>query len=66
VFDRELSAWLHTAFDMRLNADYKELVAISHDEVVMALQHAMSFVSHVKIYLSQLLTESSDTESQEG
>jgi uncharacterized protein (UPF0332 family) len=66
VFDRELSAWLHTAFDMRLNADYKELVAISHDEVVMALQHATSFVSHVKSYLSQLLTESSDTESQEG
>ena len=66
VFDRELSAWLHMAFDMRLNADYKELVAISHDEVVMALQHATSFVSHVKTYLSQLLTESSDTESQEG
>ena len=66
VFDRELSAWLHTTFDMRLNADYKELVAISHDEVVMALQHATSFVSHVKTYLSQLLTEPSDTESQEG
>lgn len=66
VFDRELSAWLHTAFDMRLNADYKELVDISQDEVVMALQHATSFVLHVKTYLSQLLTEMSDMESQEG
>jgi uncharacterized protein (UPF0332 family) len=66
VFDRELSAWLHMAFDMRLNADYKELVTISHDEVVMSLQQATSFVSRVKTYLSQLLTEPSDTESQEG
>ncbi len=66
VFDRELSAWLHTAFDMRLNADYKELVTISREEAAMALRQATSFMSRVKSYLNQLLTEPHDTERQEG
>ena len=29
VFDRELSAWLHEAFDLRQRADYREMFSVS-------------------------------------
>jgi len=62
VFDRTLSAWLHTAFDMRLTADYTELVTIPQNEVRKNLQQAETFVSLVKTYLNNLLTDASEPE----
>ena len=65
VFDRELSSWLHKAFDMRLSADYAEGVAIPQEEAQKALQQAETFVSRVKTYLSRALNDSSLAENTE-
>ncbi len=65
VFDRELSSWLHKAFDMRLSADYAERVAIPQEEAQKALQQAETFVSRVKTYLSRALNDSSLAENTE-
>ena len=65
VFDRELSSWLHKAFDMRLSADYAERVAIPQEEAQNALQQAETFVSRVKTYLSRALNDSSLAENTE-
>ena len=40
AFGRELSSWLHTAFDMRLSADYAERVAIPQEEAENVLRRA--------------------------
>lgn len=66
VFDRELSAWLHKAFEMRLDADYKELVVIPHEEVQKTLHQAELFVSRVKVYLNDLLADAGGAEGVES
>jgi uncharacterized protein (UPF0332 family) len=66
VFDKELSAWLHKAFEMHLDADYKELVAIPHEEVQKTLHQAETFVSRVKAYLNDLLADAGGAEGAES
>jgi uncharacterized protein (UPF0332 family) len=57
VFDRELSSWLHKAFDMRLSADYAERVGIPQEEAQNLLRQAETFVSRVKTHLSCVLDD---------
>jgi uncharacterized protein (UPF0332 family) len=66
VFDKDLSTWLHNAFEMRLDADYKELVAIPHEDVQQALHQAEIFVSRVKVYLNDLLADAGGAEGAES
>jgi uncharacterized protein (UPF0332 family) len=66
IFDRELSAWLHKACEMRLDADYKELVTIPRKEVRKALHQAELFVSRVKVYLNDLLADAGGAEDAEN
>jgi uncharacterized protein (UPF0332 family) len=63
VFDRELSSWLHKAFDMRLSADYAERVAIPQQEAENVLRQAETFVTRVKTHLSRELDDSSLAEN---
>lgn len=65
VFDKELSSWLHKAFDVRLSADYAERVTIPQEEVQRILQQAETFVLRVKIYLRRELDDSSLAENQD-
>jgi uncharacterized protein (UPF0332 family) len=59
IFDRDLSSWLHKAFDMRLSADYAERVAIPQKEAENVLRQAKTFVARVKTHLSRELDDSS-------
>lgn len=65
VFDKDLSVWLHTAFEMRLDADYKELVAVPLEETQKTLQQAELFISRVKAYLNDLLSDTGGAEAED-
>ena len=51
IFSKELSDWLHDAFNFRVKADYRELVSVSKGRSEEILSHARSFFSQVKRYL---------------
>ena len=65
IFTRELSAWLHEAFEMRLTADYAELAAVSSEEAQRVLHHAHAFISQARGYLNALLADTSNAEDPE-
>lgn len=48
VFSKELSRWLHGAFDLRQRTDYETLIQVSEQESARILKEAGEFVSQVK------------------
>ncbi|MCP4400942.1 MAG: hypothetical protein GY801_27040 [bacterium] len=50
-FDKTFSRWLHEAFDLRQDADYRELVTISDELTKETLEHAGIFVAGIKEHL---------------
>jgi uncharacterized protein (UPF0332 family) len=57
AFDKELSQWLHQTFNLRLRADYREMVMVSRERAETAMQNAQQFVSRVKAHLdTQILS----------
>ncbi len=50
-FEKSFSTILHNVFDDRLEGDYREFVAFSHDDAVTAVAGAQTFVGAVKRYL---------------
>jgi uncharacterized protein (UPF0332 family) len=57
AFDKEMSRWLHEAFDLRQGADYKEMVLVTRERAEKAIQNAEMFVSQVKGYLGRSIGE---------
>ncbi|MCD6384306.1 HEPN domain-containing protein [Candidatus Sumerlaeota bacterium] len=57
VFPKEMSHDLHRAFNLRLMADYRELVKYEKDEEKEILSKARDFASKVKDYLSRTTGE---------
>ena len=55
TFDREMARWLHEAFDLRQQADYKEMVTVSRERAETTLQNAEAFLLRVKDYLGKTL-----------
>lgn len=55
IFDKEFSRWLQEAFDLRQEADYRELVTVSVDTAQEILEHARTFVAGVKDQLTDLM-----------
>jgi uncharacterized protein (UPF0332 family) len=51
LFGRDMSRWLHEAFDLRQRTDYRELFSVSEERTRATLRHAEQFVSAVKAYL---------------
>jgi uncharacterized protein (UPF0332 family) len=66
IFSRELSYWLHEAFEMRLDADYAELVDVSQEEAHRILDNAQTFVSQVKFHLGDWLADADDAETSQN
>jgi uncharacterized protein len=66
IFDREMSYWLHEAFEVRLDADYAELADLPQEDAQRILEHAEIFISRVKAYLALLLAEPSEANGSEG
>jgi uncharacterized protein (UPF0332 family) len=66
VFNRELSYWLHEAFEMRLDADYAEMVEVPEEDARRILSNAETFIVQVKNYLSGWTTDPGGTEVSEN
>jgi uncharacterized protein (UPF0332 family) len=52
IFDKEMSVWLHTTFELRLEADYADLTEISPEEAQECYHRAREFLSRVSKFLS--------------
>ena len=55
IFSKDLSRWLHDAFDLRQRSDYTVGFHVTGDEAGMILEHAVSFVGEVKTVLAKLV-----------
>lgn len=55
VFDKEMSVWLHSAFDLRLAADYTDLLDVALEEAQECSDQAHDFVSNVREFLAPFL-----------
>jgi uncharacterized protein (UPF0332 family) len=66
VFHRELSYWLHEAFEMRLDADYAEMVEVPEEDARRILSNAVTFIGQVKNYLSGSATDPGGTQASEN
>jgi len=53
VFKKDLSLWLHDAFDLRQLSDYAAQSSITSDDAQRALDHAGEFVKKVKDILKK-------------
>ena len=53
VFPRELSRYLHRAFEFRQTSDYKVTESISRRNAEEVLSHAVQFVAAVREHLTQ-------------
>lgn len=51
IFDKEMSMWLHSAFELRLEADYAELVEISAETAYECAQQATIFLEKIANHL---------------
>lgn len=51
LFGRDMSRWLHEAFDLRQRTDYRELFSVSEERTQATLRHAEQLVFAVKAYL---------------
>jgi uncharacterized protein (UPF0332 family) len=45
---RELSRWLHDAFDLRLRSDYLGQPAVGQEEALATIQHAEAFLERLR------------------
>jgi uncharacterized protein (UPF0332 family) len=61
VFNKDFSHWLHEAFDLRQNADYRELVTVSAEQAQEILSHAWTFVVGVKNQITNMMSEAEVT-----
>jgi uncharacterized protein (UPF0332 family) len=55
TFSRDLSRWLHHAFEQRLAADYAALSTVSAEAAQQVFEEAQAFVARVKEHLAQEL-----------
>lgn len=57
TFPREMSKWLHKAFDLRQIGDYRELIVLTGEQAEEVLQWAKDFVAQVEAFLTAKLEE---------
>jgi len=48
MFSKELSHWLHKAFDLRQRSDYAAYIQVSNEDAAQILEEAGKFVAEVK------------------
>jgi uncharacterized protein (UPF0332 family) len=53
ILSKDLSKWLHEAFELRQRSDYTSGFQISSEEVEKVLENARSFVAEVKRLLAE-------------
>ncbi len=50
-FSKQMSIWLHSAFEQRLEADYADLAKVSPEKAAEAAEQASAFIQTIKSYL---------------
>ena len=55
LFDKEFSAWLHEAFDLRQRADYREMVVVPPERAQEVLDMAAKFLEETRAFISDKL-----------
>lgn len=53
ILPKEMSKFLHTAFDMRLTGDYEDKAEITQQEAFQILEVATRFINSIKEKLSE-------------
>lgn len=51
IFSRDMSKWLHEAFDLRQRADYTEMFTVSAGRADDVINNARAFVSEIKKFM---------------
>jgi uncharacterized protein (UPF0332 family) len=54
IFPKELSRYLHFAFERRQNSDYGEIFTVNSEEANQAIIEAVQFVEKIKDYLRKV------------
>ena len=54
ILPKEMSKFLHTAFDMRLTGDYEDKAELTQQEALQVLESAIEFVNSIKEKISSL------------
>jgi uncharacterized protein (UPF0332 family) len=57
IFPKEMSAGLHEAFDLRMEADYADFFQPSDEEILSVMENAKSFVGAIRTYLHEQIYE---------
>jgi uncharacterized protein (UPF0332 family) len=57
VFSKDLSAWLHGAFEQRMEVDYKAPSPLTRAEVETLSKQAESFIQSIRSHLASVVTE---------
>ncbi|WP_008318083.1 HEPN domain-containing protein [Leptolyngbya sp. PCC 6406] len=52
IFNKEMSVWLHSSFELRLTADYAELTDISAAQAEECYSQASEFLQRVRDFLT--------------
>ena len=55
IFGKDMSIWLHRAFEQRLEADYADLVNVTLAEAQECYNQASEFLNQAREYLDVLL-----------
>jgi uncharacterized protein (UPF0332 family) len=55
LFPKDLSGWIHDAFEKRIEADYADIAQVNRDDAVSLLQEGVDFVAAVRAYLESAL-----------
>lgn len=51
IFSKEMSVWLHSSFELRLEADYADLIDIPREEAQECYRQASEFLERIKDFL---------------
>lgn len=51
IFSKNMSVWLHTTFEKRLEADYADLIVVSPESAQESHEHANQFLQQIRNYL---------------
>lgn len=60
VFSKDLSKWLHKAFDLRQGADYQADFLVTKEQAEITLNNAESFIKEIKTKTIILLEDVND------
>ena len=54
AFGKDLSRWLHRAFDLRQDADYGDMSEVSAEQASSTMENAEAFVNDVEEFLKEM------------